>query len=61
MSVIYIVMPIAFVLAGAAVLAFVWAARQGQFDDMETPSIRVAIDDEGSGSRAGEGASPRRA
>lgn len=61
MSVIYIVMPIAFVLAGAAVLAFVWAARQGQFDDMETPSIRVAIDDEGSGSGAGAGASPRRA
>lgn len=55
MSVIYIVMPIAFVLAGAAVLAFVWAARQGQFDDMETPSIRVAIDDEASGSSAGSG------
>jgi cbb3-type cytochrome oxidase maturation protein len=55
MSVIYIVMPVAFVLAGAAVLAFVWAARQGQFDDMETPSIRVAIDDDGPGTGASRG------
>ena len=46
MSVIYIVMPIAFVLAAAAVAGFIWAARQGQFDDLESPSIRVAIDNE---------------
>jgi len=46
MSVIYIVMPIAFVLAAGAVVGFIWAARQGQFDDLESPSIRVAVDDD---------------
>ncbi|HEU4335164.1 MAG TPA: cbb3-type cytochrome oxidase assembly protein CcoS [Candidatus Eisenbacteria bacterium] len=41
MSVLYIVLPIALVLVGVAVVAFVWAARRGQFDDMETPAIRA--------------------
>jgi cbb3-type cytochrome oxidase maturation protein len=41
MSVLYIVLPIALVLVGVAVFAFVWAARRGQFDDLETPAIRA--------------------
>lgn len=41
MSVLYIVLPIALVLVGVAVFAFVWAARKGQFDDLETPAIRA--------------------
>ena len=46
MSVIYIVMPLALVIVAAAVGAFVWAARRGQFDDMDTPSVRMVNDDE---------------
>lgn len=46
MSVLYIVMPIAFLLAAVAVAAFVWAAKQGQFDDLDTPSVRVVTDDD---------------
>lgn len=45
MSVLYIVLPIALVLVGVAVFAFVWAARKGQFDDLETPAIRALHED----------------
>jgi cbb3-type cytochrome oxidase maturation protein len=46
MSVIYIALPAAMLLAGAAVVAFMWAVRQGQFDDLDTPAIRVAQDED---------------
>jgi cbb3-type cytochrome oxidase maturation protein len=45
MSVIYLILPLAVVLSGLAVLAFAWAARRGQFDDLETPAWRVLHDD----------------
>jgi len=31
---------------GAAVAAFVWAANRGQFDDLDTPAVRMLHDDE---------------
>jgi cbb3-type cytochrome oxidase maturation protein len=46
MSVIYILLPVAVVLAIAAVGAFIWAVRRGQFDDLDTPAVRVLHDDE---------------
>jgi cbb3-type cytochrome oxidase maturation protein len=46
MSVIYIVVPLALLVVGAAVAAFVWAANRGQFDDLETPAVRMLHDDE---------------
>jgi cbb3-type cytochrome oxidase maturation protein len=51
MSVIFIVLPLALIVVLAAVAAFAWAARRGQFDDLETPAIRMLHD---------EDASPRR-
>lgn len=45
MSVIFLVLPLALVVVGAAVCAFVWSARSGQFDDLETPAMRVLHDD----------------
>jgi len=45
-SVIFFIMPIALALAAVAVGAFAWAARRGQFDDLETPPMRVLFDDE---------------
>jgi cbb3-type cytochrome oxidase maturation protein len=47
MSVIYVLLPLAFVLGIAAVWAFVRATRAGQFDDLETPAHRILHDDEG--------------
>lgn len=46
MSVLYVMLPLALVLAGGAVLAFIRAARAGQYDDLETPAVRMLDDDE---------------
>ena len=46
MSVLYLLLPLALLLAIAAVAAFIWAVRHGQLDDLETPAIRVLFDDE---------------
>lgn len=48
MSVIYIVLPLAIILAVVALTAFVWAVRRGQFDDLDTPAHRILFDDDGS-------------
>jgi cbb3-type cytochrome oxidase maturation protein len=45
MSVIYVVLPLAIVIAAVAIGAFLWAARRGQFDDLTTPAIRALQDD----------------
>lgn len=46
MSVIFIVLPLAVVLAAVALAGFAWAVRGGQFDDLDTPAVRVIVDDE---------------
>lgn len=46
MNVLYLVVPLALVLASGAVLAFVWATRSGQFDDLDTPARRMLLDDD---------------
>lgn len=53
MSIVYLVLPLALVIVLAAVLAFVWAARRGQFDDLETPALRMLHDDDAT--RTGKG------
>lgn len=45
MSVLYIVLPLALLVVGAAVLAFLWAAKRGEFDDLDTPAVRALHDD----------------
>ena len=45
MSVLYLVVPLAFLFAGAAVTAFIWAVRQNQFEDLDTPAIRALFDE----------------
>jgi cbb3-type cytochrome oxidase maturation protein len=46
MSVVYIALPIALLLALAGLIAFIWAVRTGQMDDLETPSLRILGDDD---------------
>lgn len=46
MSVVYIALPVALLLAIAGVIAFVWSARSGQLDDLETPGQRVLFEDD---------------
>ena len=46
MSVLLIMIPAALVLAGIGIAAFVIAAKNGQFDDLDTPAIRAVFDDD---------------
>ncbi|CAN5138619.1 hypothetical protein BH09GEM1_BH09GEM1_19450 [soil metagenome] len=52
MSVIYVVLPIALVIVGLAVAAFVWSVRTGQLDDLETPAVRMLHDDQHASARS---------
>ena len=45
MSILYLVVPLAMLIVAGAVWAFAWAARQGQFDDLDTPAVRMLHDD----------------
>ena len=45
MSVLFLVLPIALVLAAFGVAAFLWAVQQGQYDDLDTPPYRAMFDD----------------
>jgi cbb3-type cytochrome oxidase maturation protein len=45
-SVMFILLPVALIFSGAAFLVFLWAARAGQFDDLETPGLRILHEDD---------------
>lgn len=46
MSVIYVVFGLGLLVVGGAIAAFIWAAKSGQYDDLDTPSVRMIVDDE---------------
>ena len=46
MNVLFLVVPLATLLVGGAVWAFARAARGGQFDDLDTPAVRMLHDDD---------------
>ncbi len=46
MGVIYIALPVAVALGAAAMWACIRCIRSGQFDDLESPPVRMLIDDE---------------
>ncbi|TNE56788.1 MAG: cbb3-type cytochrome oxidase assembly protein CcoS [Bacteroidetes bacterium] len=58
MKIIFLLILISLVVAAGFLLAYLWAARSGQFDDDYTPSVRMLFDDElienQSGSNTGE-------
>jgi len=45
MSVLIYLIPISLLLLGAAIWAFVWAVRAGQFDDLDTPPLDILAED----------------
>lgn len=45
MTILLMLIPISLVLLGAAIWAFVWAVRSGQFDDLDTPPLDILRDE----------------
>ncbi len=45
MIALYVVLPLALLIAGGAVAAFVWSVSAGQLDDLDTPPRRLLFDD----------------
>ncbi|MEO1203336.1 MAG: cbb3-type cytochrome oxidase assembly protein CcoS [Pseudomonadota bacterium] len=46
MDILYLLIPLALLLLGGAVWAFFWAVGSGQFDDLDTPAVRILLDDD---------------
>ncbi len=46
MNILYVLIPLALIVLGAAVWAFFWAVGSGQFDDLDTPAMRILLDDD---------------
>ena len=46
MEVIVILLPLALLLGIFFIGAFIWSARKGQYDDLETPRFRMLLDDQ---------------
>jgi len=46
METVFVLVPIALFVVGLVILAFWWATRSGQFDDLEGPAYRILMDDD---------------
>lgn len=44
MEVLIYLIPIALILGGAGLIAFLWSLKSGQYDDMEGPKWRILDD-----------------
>ena len=45
MELVFVALPVALVIGGAALVAFIWAARDDQFEDLDTPPTRALFED----------------
>ncbi len=45
MEVLILFVPLAIMVSAMFLLAFLWASRSGQFEDLETPAHRVLFDE----------------
>lgn len=46
MEVLVILIPIALVLGGLGLAAFIWSLRSGQFEDLDGAAMRILNDDD---------------
>ncbi|WP_292949772.1 MULTISPECIES: cbb3-type cytochrome oxidase assembly protein CcoS [unclassified Neptuniibacter] len=46
MDIIFLLIPIAIILASCAVWAFFWNVNNGQYDDLESPAHSILYDDD---------------
>lgn len=45
MTLLLLLVPLSVMLLGAAIAAFAWAVRSGQFDDLDTPPLDMLCDE----------------
>ena len=45
MSVVFVLVFVAIIMAGAFLIAFIWSVKNGQYEDTYTPSVRMLFDD----------------
>ncbi len=45
MNVLYLTIPMTFVISGGFLACFIWAMKSGQMDDVDTPAFRILNDD----------------
>lgn len=45
MTILYVLVPLAIGIVLIAVAGFAWATHRGQFDDLETPALRMLRDE----------------
>lgn len=46
MDILYLLIPLSLVFVAVIALVFLWAVKNGQFEDMEGPAHRILMDDE---------------
>lgn len=46
MDILFLMVPAAILIALVFVLAFIWATKKGQYDDLETPAHKMLIEDD---------------
>jgi cbb3-type cytochrome oxidase maturation protein len=45
MAVIIILIMLSILVAGSFLAGFIWAVRSGQFEDTDSPAVRILLDD----------------
>lgn len=46
MEMLYVLIPIALILVAIAFATFMWAVKNDQYEDLETPAHRILFDDD---------------
>lgn len=54
MSIVWLLVPLALLLGLGFVALFIWNAKSGQYDDLETPALRILSEPETKGSNQHE-------
>jgi cbb3-type cytochrome oxidase maturation protein len=46
MTIIFVLIGFSIIAAAVFIIIFIWAVKNGQYDDDYTPSVRILFDDE---------------
>ncbi len=59
MQVMYWLIPVAILLLAIAIAAFVWAVRNDQYSDLDSPAYKILFDDDSAQSPVGDESSTK--